>query len=335
MRKQFFALVILLAVWSVGAHSEPAALADAAACRLQDDRECLEILETCAAAAPERETAAKELYAVLVNGDVSTLHNGNVERAYEVLRTLGVPDDRIYILSNSNPRPAADAGRLPLVTAEATTINLAGVLSYLAGEVDENDCLLLYTTGHGIRKRGQSALMLNDGPMLEKDLVRRLKPVQAAVTAVIMDQCFSGGFADAFEKARMNVVAMTDTDSHHETYCEYFASAFWYGLVEPAADLDGDGRITLSESYEVAMAIHQMALAETPERTQGQLLIRKDGAIPAVSVADNSVTWAVDREEPEEAAPARSLLAQATTDAAELRLRRSLPDRFRLGHRNH
>jgi len=149
--------------------------ADAAPCRLQDDRECLQVLKRLAAAGAQRRSAEPDFYAVLVNGDTSPLHNANVERAYHVLRALSVPDNNIHVLSNSDPRTGHDAEAGPRVNARATTANLANVLGFLAREVDDNDCLLVYTTGHGIREQRQSALCLNDGLILEDELVRYMR----------------------------------------------------------------------------------------------------------------------------------------------------------------
>lgn len=338
MPKAPFPLAILFALVSATVFAAPEAsevadgAVDSAACALQDNGECLKALETrAAAAAKPRSRDEGRLFAVLVNGDTSVLHNRNVERAYEVLKTLGTPDENIYILSNSNPRPAAADSSL--VTARATTGNLSNVLYYLSGEVDRDDCVVLYTTGHGDQRRGQSTLCMNDGFVYEKDLVKQLKAIEPASVAVVMDQCFSGGFVDAFERADMDVLAMADTDGDHETYCEYFAAAFWFGLLEPAADIDSDGRISFNESYEVAMEIHRLALADTPERTQGRVLGAERQVVPAVALDQNMLIWAVD-EKPAES-KAKPIL-QASIDVPRTSpARRDWSERHRPDFRPH
>ncbi|MDX9973671.1 MAG: C13 family peptidase [FCB group bacterium] len=311
-------LIILLAVFS-----GPAFAGDETTCRLQDNAECLEALQVRAANVASTRTADSKLYAVLVNGDSSDLHNLNIERAYEVLRTLGVPDENLYILSNSNPRPSAKI--TTLVTARATTGNLSNVLAYVAGEIDENDCLLLYTTGHGIRAKGQSAVVLNDGLLMEKDLVKEMKRMTPAVSVVVMDQCFSGGFADAVEKSGLNAIAIASTDSRHETYCEYFAGAFWLSMIEPEADINRDGRVSLTECYDVAMSLHQMALADTPERTHCRYVTTESGPEPAVVLGEQTFTWDTEDETP------RAKLVTASADAPQRPVFRRHRAGFRAG----
>src|SRR5690606_18966213 len=172
-----------------------------------------------------------------------------------------------------------------------TTGNLANVLGFLAREVDDNDCLLVYTTGHGIREQRQSALCLNDGLILEEDLVRYMRSVRPAVAVVLMDQCFSGGFADALERGAPGVIAIANTDDRHETYCEYFATTFWTSMLQPEADMNGDGRVSLDESFELAMAVHRLALAETPEQTQGRMVDKGRHPKLAVNLEEGVLAW--------------------------------------------
>lgn len=271
-------------------HSPSDDIRSSQALRLQDDRQCLQALETLALRAATKASDDEEFYAVLVNGDPSPLHTGNVEYAYQVLRSLGVPEGNIFVLSHTDPRPGA-SDKAPLVTAQATTRNLRNVLYHLSRQADANDCLLLYCTGHGIREDAQSALCLDDGLYTSSQMAKSLEDVKAGVTVVLMDQCFSGGFADRLARSSRNVVAMTNTDGRHDTYCEYFAAAFWTSLLEPAADLDEDGSVSFAESYEVAMAVHRLALADTPERTRGRFITTGRPITPAVNVTEPALHW--------------------------------------------
>jgi hypothetical protein len=316
MLKRLIPLAVVLLAWTATSFAAGAAPAKSGStqnadvsCRLQDNAECLKVLEVRAGTPEHMRSASRELYAVLVNGDTSALHNGNVERAYEVLRTLGVPDSNLYVLSNSNPRPNARQTGPALVTARATTNNVANVLAYIAGEIDDNDCLLVYTTGHGVRQAGQSAVVLNDGTMLETDMVKELKRMGGALSVLVMDQCFSGGFADAVQKAGLNTVAITSTDSKHETYCEYFAGGFWLSLLEPEADINSDGRVSLEEAYQVATTLHRMALADTPERTHCRFVEPEGQTEPSVVLSRHAFSW--DAQEP---APQNRPLITASAD---------------------
>jgi len=79
-----------------------------------------------------------------------------------------------------------------------------------------------------------------------------------------MDQCFSGGFVDAFEGTRSKAIVISDVDSTHETYCRYFAETFWNAFL-------GDHKTSVRQAFEAAMKVHQKELAsEADLKTDGQ-----------------------------------------------------------------
>jgi hypothetical protein len=83
---------------------------------------------------------------------------------------------------------------------------------------------------------------------------------------VVLDQCFSGGFGDAFDGTTSRVLVVTTVDAEHPTECTYFAGAFWKSFLEPGpADRNRDGKTSVREAFTAAMKAHQEALEGDPE----------------------------------------------------------------------
>lgn len=139
-------------------------------------------------------------------GDTSDVHNANIELPHGVLKALGLGDSRMYILFNSAPRPWPDPQDAPAYSDLAIESNLLDVLSLLSRRGDCNDCLCLYTTGHGLREGSESALRLADSTLSDETLSVCLSAMPVAVTVVPMDRCCSGGFADTVARTGRNLL---------------------------------------------------------------------------------------------------------------------------------
>ncbi len=201
-------------------------------------------------------------YAVLVNADTGGEHKRNVARAYRTLSALGFPAANVFVLTPRDRRtPPSNASPVLKPFPE----NLVRVLDDLEGKVEPGDLVVIYGTGHGDTDEGESLLELRKGELFAGDLREEVDRLRGN-TVVIMDQCFSGGFADAFEgtKARVLVVATVDRD--HLTYCASFARAFWDSFLDPAgADRNHDGKTSVREAFAVAVEAHHKELDGDPE----------------------------------------------------------------------
>jgi hypothetical protein len=225
-------------------------------------------------------TGGRVKYAVLINGDDSEVHEGNVIRAYKTLRAHGFFEENIFILSTNNPRPQVGLRIDTLVTSEATRRNLDAVIDRLAKVSTRNDLVLFYATGHGDRIDDECwlALALNKishrSTLYSSDRFRQEIPrIPSATTVILMDQCYSGGFATRFKDladTTTHIIAMTDTDERHETYCGYFAETFWSAFDQMKYDTNGDGVVSLKEAYEAAMVVHRQKLWIRLVQTAGQ-----------------------------------------------------------------
>lgn len=189
-------------------------------------------------------------YAIVINGDLSPLHKGNVTDAFATLMTSGYSQDNIFLLTSNFPD-----GRSPFsITARGSEENLLMVFNYLDGVIDSNDTLVVYTTGHG----GDSTLALADSEInIFSDLRNLIRETKAGEYILIADQCYSGAVVEMAKSLEGKVVAYSDIDANHSTYCESFARPFWDSFRTLSADSNNDGIIQLDEAFTLACANHR------------------------------------------------------------------------------
>lgn len=213
-----------------------------------------------AAAKPEARQVRK--YALLVNGDTERRHKRNVVSAYRTLRSLGFEAERMYVLSPKDARVPLPAGARRLAPLPA---EFARVMTELAAKVERGDLVLLYGTGHGDSEDGESLLELRRGEVWAQDLADQIGRLRGDVV-VIMDQCYSGGFADALEGVKNRVIVVSTVDGAHPTDCTAFARTFWSSFLKPErADANHDGKTSVREAFEAATKAHRRALEGDPE----------------------------------------------------------------------
>jgi len=217
-----------------------------------------------AAARQERPRAPRTArkYAVLLNADATSEHKRNIARAYRTLRTLGFEGPNIFVLSPRDRRtPPSNASPVFKPFPE----HLAGVLDKLAAQVVPGDLVLFYGTGHGDTEDGESLLELRNGDLFAGDLREEVDHLRGN-TIVVMDQCYSGGFIDAFEGTKGKVLVVTTVDRDHMTWCGSFARTFWDAFLHPeSADRNQDGKTSIREAFGVAVEAHQKELKGDPE----------------------------------------------------------------------
>ena len=241
-----------LAVWTLAL----AALAVRDSARRRPERARAATKEPpIAARAPRR-------YAVLLNADASSQHKRNIARAYRTLRALGFGGPDIFVLS---PRDRGTPPSSASPVFKPFPEHLVSVLDRLEGQVAPGDLVLFYGTGHGDTEEGESLLELRNGDLFAGDLREEVDRLRGN-TVVVMDQCYSGGFTDAFEGTKGKVLVVTTVDRDHMTWCGTFSRAFWDAFLHPeSADSNHDGKTSVREAFSVALQAHHKELDGDPE----------------------------------------------------------------------
>lgn len=176
-------------------------------------------------------------FALLVNGDPTFSHAHNIEIAVGALTALGYPRANILVVGDTGEVRAA--------------------IRDLERRLSADDLLLLYTTGHGERKKNESRLYLRNGDFGANELSRLIFGLKFRRLIYVGDQCYSGGFATAFASSTRNVVAVTATDDTHMARCEPFVRPLWRAAVEQ--------RLSIEAAYQIASQSAKAALDGAPE----------------------------------------------------------------------
>ncbi len=160
-----------------------------------------------------------------------------------------------------------------LIDEDATFGAVEAAVRDLIGQMNENDFLVIYFSGHGIggtkSKLEVDALLLFDDMLIDVELEKwiresRLNPNTNKVT-LILDACNSGSFADgetrypeefglkAFQQPRYTVLASSSPEQSSEQYpygktYGVFTYHLVNGFLSDLGDLNQDGKITAAEA---------------------------------------------------------------------------------------
>jgi len=180
-------------------------------------------------------------YALLVGGgatdwDTYDSFFKNIKYASNTLIKLGYCEEDIKILFYGGKKPDRS-----IVEGNATKKRFLDELSYLENTIDSNDSLVIFRSGHGIidmvyrnneafsnmehvsgRDRceivGTTAVMIfPDGVLTCLEFQKRLAGIKAKQIVVILNQCFSGQFADIALKLNNTVIISLTDYAIHQT----------------------------------------------------------------------------------------------------------------------
>lgn len=204
----------------------------------------------------ETEHGQRKKYAVVINGDSSPLHQGNVAEAYQSLKYLKFVDEDIFLLTSNKLR--TDDGMS--ITCDATESNLRSVFDYLERVVDDNDLILIYTTGHGGRNQGRSTLTLADNKIFVSKLMAMAAKIKARDYVIFSDQCYSGDINNFLSGLKGSVASFSSIDTENKTDCKSFSRPFWRSFRTGEADVNSDRTTTLDEAFHYAARMHYFSL---------------------------------------------------------------------------
>ncbi|MFH1728377.1 MAG: hypothetical protein ABIA04_08165 [Pseudomonadota bacterium] len=201
-------------------------------------------------------------YVLIVNGDIGQdgcpcskekeehlRHKYRVEESYAAFKQIGIPDDKIIILSsytdfefkgkeidsasNVHPRAQGTNDGRGTIGEFINAINLLnGILSA------ENANLLVYFTGHGERISGQAALVLEDELLFEDEIRAYLSVLNYESLAVINDHCFSGGISERLTSLDGDLTLISSIDRFHTSFCPHFGPVFWESFLNEGSFSD-------------------------------------------------------------------------------------------------
>jgi hypothetical protein len=171
------------------------------------------------------------MYALLIGGGMTEEDNikcfyNSIEYVYHTLKKLGYRKRDIKVLFYGGKTPDR-----PIVEGDATKDNFLTELRLLGDTIDSNDSLLLFRSGHGIirlvfekyqngdgnpiinnkKSVGAMAVMtFPDDDLSQFEFQDILKKISAKQIIVILNQCFSGQFAQIADHLD-NTVVITET----------------------------------------------------------------------------------------------------------------------------
>ncbi|MEZ4415465.1 MAG: caspase family protein [Gemmatimonadota bacterium] len=164
-------------------------------------------------------------------------------------------------------RDLDEAGQALFTDDRATRRSVLRAVRRLSAAAGPDDTFVFFFSGHGVQvpaPRAQAsdpdgldeALMLHDGPLLDDELAEALAEAQAGAIVVILDACYSGGFAkDVISRPGRLGIFSSEEHVTSQVAAEYRAGGYlsefvFDGVGKRAADQDGDGALTATELLE-------------------------------------------------------------------------------------
>lgn len=161
---------------------------------------------------------------------------------------------------------APDNG-ITLLNEQATIGNLRDAIARIAARIGPQDTFVLFYSGHGSRVARSSGpnsadpdgmdetIELYDGSMLDDELSTLFDTVNAGTTLLVLDSCFSGGFAkDIVSRPGRMGLFSSEEDVTSQVAAKFraggYLSVFFEEALEGFADFDGNGELTALELSE-------------------------------------------------------------------------------------
>jgi len=171
-----------------------------------------------------------------------------------------------------------------LTDSEATIGNLHNAVRDLSSRMDGNDLFVLFYSGHGNRlpRSGgyqptdpdamDETIELYDGPLTDDEMSRMFESVGAGISLVVLDACFSGGFAKDVISApgRMGLFS-SEEDVTSSVAAKFRAGGYLAVFLADAvgdglADADADGGVS---AIELSQYLHERYRADVKSANPG------------------------------------------------------------------
>lgn len=176
---------------------------------------------------------------------------------------------------------------ITLTNGAATVANVRRAFSDLAPRIGPNDTFVFFFSGHGSQRERltgpepadadgiDETVEFYDAPMIDNEFATMFDQIHAAASLVILDSCFSGGFAkDLVSKpGRMGLFSsdedVTSLVAEKFRAGGYLAAFVRDGIIDGRADDDHDHRIN---ALELSQYLHQRYAGESQVKSMTAVL---------------------------------------------------------------
>lgn len=159
---------------------------------------------------------------------------------------------------------------------KGTKSNLESSIKTLSNQVEENDEILIYMTGHGIKNYSNGTINFEFTPLPDSDMPgtnvyenispKELSDLIASVPGhktVVLDFCYSGAFGKTIAEQGSDVYTATDETTFSMRSREsQFGRELIISKANPETDLNNDGEVSWNEAYQKTQQTREPILLE-------------------------------------------------------------------------
>jgi hypothetical protein len=171
-------------------------------------------------------------------------------------------DDATDLAAALRAQGVLNPASVVLTNAEGTVEGIRRAIERVGAQAGPNDLFMFFYSGHGQQEDTQvsaiepdgrnETLAVRDGMITDDQLAEWLRPIQARLTMVILDSCYSGGFGrDIVNRPGIMGIWSSEEDLTSLVAERFQAGGylahFLRGAFAGQADLNGDGLIDTGE----------------------------------------------------------------------------------------
>jgi hypothetical protein len=194
-------------------------------------------------------------------------------------------DDAVELADTLSALGVLNPASIVLTDSRATRGNVAAAIRKVSGAAGPDDMFVVFFSGHGFQSETTAdgeidgrdeSIVLYDGDLYDHELAAMLDGVDARLSLLALDACFSGGFArDVVDRAGIMGLFSSEEDLTSMTADQYEAGGYLAHFLQTAfsgeADLDGDRMLTAGELSAYLRGAFDIEAAGVPaETTDGQ-----------------------------------------------------------------
>lgn len=171
-------------------------------------------------------------------------------------------DDALKLAEALRREGVLNPASITLTDAEATVAGVKAAFARVAALAGPDDIFLFFYSGHGSQRAGQvsatepdgktETIVMRDGQISDAEMAQMFAGVNARMSLIVLDSCFSGGFARNVV-SRPGVVGLfsSEEDLTSQVAGKFQAGGYLSHFLRTAlsgeANLDGDDMITAGE----------------------------------------------------------------------------------------